>query len=232
MRLRPRTPRWMLLTHEHGDHVCGLEVLCRKFAFPIYCNAQTAEAIRCFGLGEHKNWRIFRTGTEFTICDILIQSFPVPHDAVEPVGYAFHAGNRGLGLITDLGYPTKMLIERLREVHTLVIETNHDEKLLQNDPHRPWPVKQRIQSRHGHLSNTAAATVIEQLLSGKLERVVLGHLSRDCNTPELAAGAIHAMLALRGRSEVEVHCAGQTEISVRFRIGETIGRSFQPTFDN
>lgn len=66
----------LLLTHEHGDHVCGLEVLCRKFAIPIYCNAQTAEAIRCFGLSEYKNWRIFRTGTEFTICDILVQSFP------------------------------------------------------------------------------------------------------------------------------------------------------------
>jgi phosphoribosyl 1,2-cyclic phosphodiesterase len=120
----------------------------------------------------------------------------------------------------------------LRKVHTLVIETNHDEKLLQDDPHRPWPVKQRIQSRHGHLSNKAAATVIEQLLSGKLERVVLGHLSRDCNTPELAAGAIRAMLALRGRNDVEVHCAAQTEISVRFRIGETKGRVFQPTFEN
>src|SRR6184192_591512 len=222
----------LLLTHEHGDHVCGLEVLCRKFAIPIYCNSQTSEAIRCFGLGEHKNWRIFRTGGEFTICDILVQSFPVPHDAVEPVGYAFHAGNRGLGFITDLGYPTKMLIERLREVHTLVIETNHDEKLLQNDPHRPWPVKQRIMSRHGHLSNTAAANVIEELLSGKIERVVLGHLSRDCNTPELACGTIQALLTKCGKLDMEVYCATQSEISPRFRIGETDPGPFQPTFEN
>src|SRR5947209_13087258 len=196
----------VLLTHEHGDHVCGLEVLCRKFHIPIYCNALTAEAIRygCDSLGAHRNWRLFRTGSDFTICDITVQTFPVPHDAVEPVGYAFHAGKTGLGFITDLGHPTKMLIERLREVHTLVIETNHDEKLLQADPHRPWPVKQRIQSRHGHLSNAAAAAVIEQLLDGKIERVVLGHLSRDCNRPELATGAIRAMLGQRGRSEVEV----------------------------
>src|SRR5437764_4366147 len=107
----------LLLTHEHGDHVCGLEVLCRKFAIPIYCNAQTAEAIRCFGLSGYKNWRIFRTGTEFIICDILIQSFPVPHDAVDPVGYAVHAGNRGLGFITHLAYPKKMFIERARDVY-------------------------------------------------------------------------------------------------------------------
>ncbi len=221
----------VLLTHEHGDHVCGLEVLCRKFRIPIYCNSLTAEAIRCGSLGTHRNWRFFRTGAEFSICDITVQSFPVPHDAVDPVGYAFHAGGSGLGFITDLGYATKMCVERLREVHTLVIETNHDEKLLQNCPHRPWPVKQRIQSRHGHLSNTAAAAVVEQLLPGKIDRVVLGHLSRDCNTPALAAAAIQELLVKCGRSEVEVHCAGQMEIGPRFRIGETLTRAFQPTFD-
>lgn len=221
----------VLLTHEHGDHVCGLEVLCRKFEVPIYCNALTAEAIRCGSLGQHRHWRIFRTGAEFAICDITVQTFPVPHDAVEPVGYAFHAGRCGLGFITDLGYATKMLVERLREVHTLVIETNHDEKLLQACQFRPWPVKQRIMSRHGHLSNAAAASVIEQLLPGKIERVVLGHLSRDCNTPELAKGAVEALLAKCGRETVEVFCAGQREISKRFRIGETQGGAFQPTFD-
>ena len=223
----------VLLTHEHGDHVCGLEVLCRRFAVPIYCNALTAEAIRGGGLlGRHRNWRVFRTGSDFSICDIVVQSFPVPHDAVDPVGFAFHAGARGLGFITDLGYATKMLVERLREVHTLVIETNHDEKLLQDDTHRPWPVKQRIQSRHGHLSNAAAANVIEQLLPGKIERVVLGHLSRDCNTPALATGTIRALLEKCGKAEMEIYCATQSELSPRFRIGETQAGAFQPTFES
>src|SRR3982751_3914461 len=177
--LTPAQLDGVLLTHEHGDHVCGLEVLCRKYHVPIYANALTAEAIRSGStLDRHRNWRIFRTSSEFAICDITVQTFPVPHDAVEPVGFAFHAGSRALGFITDLGYATKMIVERLRQVRTLVIETNHDEKLLQNDTHRPWPVKQRIQSRHGHLSNTAAAAVIEELLPGQIERVVLGHLSR------------------------------------------------------
>jgi len=221
----------VLLTHEHGDHVCGLEVLCRKFHLPIYCNALTAEAIRGGLLSAHRNWRIFRTGSEFSICDLTVQTFPVPHDAVEPVGYAFHAGRCGLGYITDLGYATKMLVERLREVHTLVIETNHDEKLLQACQLRPWPVKQRIMSRHGHLSNAAAAGVIEQLLPGKIERVVLGHLSRDCNSPELARSAVQALLARTGRETVEVFCAEQREISPRFRIGATPAGAFQPTFD-
>src|SRR5437867_10418435 len=222
----------ILLTHEHGDHVCGLEVLCRKLEVPIYCNALTAEAIRCDGLFEqHRNWRIFRTGAEFSICDVTVQTFPAQPDAVDPLGFACHAGSGGLGFITDLGYATKMIVERLRQVQTLVIETNHDEKLLQNDSHRPWPVKQRIQSRHGHLSNTAAASVIEELLPEKIERVVLGHLSRDCNTPELALGAVRASLERCGKIDMELHFAMQSQISSRFRIGETRPGPFQPTFE-
>ena len=223
----------VLLTHEHGDHVCGLEVLCRKLEIPIYANSQTAEAVR-YGcsLDQHPLWRIFRTGSEFKICDITVQAFPVPHDAADPVGFAFYAGSSALGFITDLGYATKMIVERLRQVHTLVIETNHDEKLLQSDTHRPWPVKQRIQSRHGHLSNTAAAAVIEELLPGKVDRVVLGHLSRDCNTPELAVRTIRDTITKFGKVDVEVFCATQSEVSPRFRIGETVHGHFQPTFDN
>src|SRR5436190_8491030 len=230
--IKPNELDGVLLTHEHGDHVCGLEVLSRKFEIPIFCNALTAEAIRYGSLGEHRQWRIFRTGSSFSICDITVESFPVPHDAVEPVGYTFHAGGSALGYVTDLGHATRLAVERLRQVQTLVIETNHDEKLLQNDPHRPWPVKQRIQSRHGHLSNSAAAAVITQLLSGKIARVVLGHLSRDCNTPELACGTIHASLTKCGKLDMEVYCATQSEISPRFRIGETDSGPFQPTFEN
>ncbi len=223
----------VLLTHEHGDHVCGLEVLCRKFHVPIYANALTAEAVRYDSwLESHRNWRIFRTGSEFPICDIKVQTFPVPHDAVEPVGFLFEAGSSRLGFITDLGYPTKLLIDRLRQAHTVVIETNHDEKLLQNDKHRPWPVKQRIQSRHGHLSNTAAANAIEELLPGRIERVVLGHLSRDCNTPDLALAAMRAVFDKTGKGDMEIFCASQSEVSPRFCIGETAAGEFQPTFQN
>ena len=232
-RVAPEQLDGVLLTHEHTDHICGLEVLCRKFDLPIYCNRLTAEALRCNGLlDERRNWRIFETGSEFSICDITVQAFPVPHDAVDPLGFVFHAGSGSLGFITDLGYVTKLIIERLRQVQTLVIETNHDEKLLQNDTHRPWPVKQRIQSRHGHLSNTAAAGVIEELLPGKIQRVVLGHLSRDCNTPELALDTVRASLTKCGRMDMEIHCATQFEISPRFRIGETDPSPFQSTFES
>jgi phosphoribosyl 1,2-cyclic phosphodiesterase len=223
----------VVLTHEHGDHVFGLEVLCRKFDLPIYCNRLTAEALRSSVLADRcRNWRIFATSAEFSICDITVQTFPVPHDAVDPLGFVFHAGSGSLGFVTDLGYVTKLIVERLRQVHTLVIETNHDEKLLQNDTHRPWPVKQRIQSRHGHLSNTAAAGVIEELLPGEIQRVVLGHLSRDCNTPTLALNTVRASLEKCGRTDMEIYCATQFEISPQFRIGDTEPGGFQPTFEN
>ena len=226
----------ILLTHEHGDHVCGLDVIARKFKTPIYCNPLTAEAIRCGpaspGMDRHRNWRFFRTGATFSICDITVETFPVPHDAVDPVGFVFYAGTGSLGFVTDLGYAPKMIVERLRETRTVVIETNHDEKLLQNDKHRPWPVKQRIQSRHGHLSNTAAAGVIEELLPGKIERVVLGHLSRDCNTPALASAAVRDRLKRSGKIDIEIYCATQSELSPRFHLGETRERAFQPTFEN
>src|SRR5438045_808901 len=230
--ITPKQLDGVLLTHEHGDHVCGLDVLCRKFHVPIYCNSLTAEAIRGGTLSGHRNWRLFRTGSDFSICDITVQTFPVPHDAVDPLGFVFHAGSGSLGFITDLGYVTKMVIERLRQVQTLVVETNHDEKLLQNDTHRPWPVKQRIQSRHGHLSNRAAAGVIEELLPGKIERVVLGHLSRDCNTPEWALKTVRPSLVQGGRSDDEVDCATQLEISPRFRVGDTEPGAFQSTFES
>ena len=124
-----------------------------------------------------------------------------------------------------------MIVERLRRVHTLVIETNHDEKLLQNDTHRPWPVKQRIQSRHGHLSNNAAANVVAELLPGKIERIVLGHLSRDCNTPTLALHTMRSSLTRSGKIDIDVQCATQSEVSACFQIGETSLGAFQPTFE-
>ena len=223
----------VVLTHEHTDHICGLEVLCHKFDLPIYCNRLTAEALRSSGLADRcRNWRLFATGGEFSICDMSVQAFPVPHDAVDPLGFVFSAGSGSLGFITDLGYVTKMIVERLRQVQTLVVETNRDEKLLQNDTHRPWPVKQQIQSRHGHSIEHGCRRRDRRVVPGKIERVVLGHLSRDCNTPALALNAVRASLEKCGRTDVEAFCATQFEVSPRFRVGETEPGAFQPTFES
>lgn len=212
----PATLDGILLTHEHGDHVGGLEVFCKKFDVPIYCNPLTAEAL---GRDAKKCWRLFATGSDFTIKDIVVQTFSVPHDAVDPVGFVLHHGAASLGFCTDLGFATKLVFERIRHAQTIVIETNHDEKMLQNDTRRPWPVKQRIMSRHGHLSNAAAAEVLVQLLGSGLQRAVLGHLSRDCNTPEIAVSTVRSRLTEAGGGALEVFCASQLEISARFEVG-------------
>ncbi len=206
----------VLLTHEHGDHVRGIEILCRQFAIPIYCNRLTAEAMQQSGLTTACDWRLFATGGEFCVKDISVQTFPVPHDAVDPVGFVLHHGDASLGFLTDLGFATKLVFERVRTVNALVIETNHDEKLLQDDTRRPWAIKQRIMSRHGHLSNAAAAQVVRQLVDISLRQVVLGHLSRDCNRPELA---LHAVRSQISGGPAEVLCASQSEVSCRVPIG-------------
>ncbi len=206
----------ILLTHEHGDHAGGLDVWCRQFGTPIYANGLTAEALRRDAARSPKDWRVFVTGSEFAIKDITVQTFTVPHDAADPVGFVLHHGREALGFLTDLGFATKLVYERVRAAQTLIIETNHDEKLLQNDTKRPWSVKQRIMSRHGHLSNAAAAGVVAELLNSNLRRAVLGHLSRDCNSPELAVGTVRERA---GSSELEVFCATQREISPRFAVG-------------
>jgi phosphoribosyl 1,2-cyclic phosphodiesterase len=208
----------ILLTHEHIDHAGGLRVFCKRNDVPVYCNPLTAEAVRGQDFAYHKNWRLFTTGGEFSVKDLTIQTFPVPHDAADPVGFVLHHGASSLGFCTDLGFATKLVFERIRQVQTLVIETNHDEKMLQNDTRRPWAIKQRIMSRHGHLSNTAAAGVLSELLGNGLRRTILCHLSRDCNSPEVAVGTVQTRLREAGESAMEIFCASQTEVSPQFSL--------------
>ena len=212
--IAPESLDAILLTHEHSDHMAGLDVFTRKFRVPVYCNRLTAEALRGEGIAAEAAWTIFSTGSSFTIRDLDVQTFYVPHDAVDPVGFIASSGYGSVGFLTDLGFATKLVRERIREVHTLVIETNHDERKLQDDPKRPWSVKQRILSRHGHLSNRAAATLVADIAGGHLERVILGHLSRDCNTQDLAL----AEMAHFGLSALELFCAQQQQVSPRFSI--------------
>jgi phosphoribosyl 1,2-cyclic phosphodiesterase len=214
--IEPESLDGILLTHEHGDHVAGLKVFCGKFDVPIYCNSLTAEYLCREGIVAANRYKIFSTGSSFTIRDIDVQAFYVPHDAVDPVAFVLSSDYGSVGFLTDLGYAPKLARERIREVHTLVIETNHDEQRLQADPKRPWSVKQRILSRHGHLSNDAAAALVADITGENLRRVILGHLSRECNSPELALGAMHRL----GLDALELYCAEQYQVSPRFEIGQ------------
>ncbi len=220
-RVAPTEIDAILLTHEHSDHAGGVEVWCKQFGTPVYANGLTAEALRRASAESKTDWRVFTTGGDFQIKDIAVQTFSVPHDAMDPVGFMLHHGGESLGFLTDLGFATKLACERVRQAHTLFIEANHDEKLLQLDTRRPWATKQRIMSRHGHLSNAAAAAVLAEMLGANLRRAVLGHLSRDCNSPELAADTVREKIAAAGAApeSVEVYVATQREVSPRFAVG-------------
>jgi phosphoribosyl 1,2-cyclic phosphodiesterase len=202
----PESLSGILITHEHSDHIQGLGVLITKVHVPIYCNRLTKEAIE-LQFKTRFDFRLFSTGASFDIGEMFVDTFSVPHDAYDPVGFLIHTSAGNVGFLTDLGYATRLVIERVRLANALVLEANHDLKLLQDDTHRPWSIKQRILSRHGHLSNEAAAQVAEQIVSTALRHLYLGHLSSDCNRPELAHRIVSQTLHKLGASHVCVEMA-------------------------
>jgi phosphoribosyl 1,2-cyclic phosphodiesterase len=208
----------ILLTHEHHDHTQGLPVLCKRYEIPVYANRLTAEAVQ-EEMPELKQWRVFQTGHAFELGDLLIESFTVPHDAHDPVGFLLRHESGHIGVLTDLGHCTRLVLERVKPANVLMLETNHDMRLLQDDAVRPWSVKQRILSRFGHLSNEAAAEAITQIAHDGLRHVILGHLSRDCNRPELAHRAVTDALHKTGARHVRVHVTSQDTPNPTLHLG-------------
>jgi phosphoribosyl 1,2-cyclic phosphodiesterase len=199
----PENLNGILITHEHSDHTVGLAVLAAKLQIPIYCNRLTKEAIEA-QFQARFDFRVFNTGAGFELGDVAVETFSVPHDACDPVGFLIRTVAGNIGFLTDLGHATRLVVERVRPSHVLVLEANHDVKMLQDDTRRPWATKQRILSRHGHLSNDAAAQVAGQIVSADLAHLYLGHLSSDCNRPELAHRTVSASLQKLGATHVRV----------------------------
>ena len=197
----PEGIQGVLITHEHSDHIAGLAGLANKLNIPVYCNRLTREAIAS-QLQIKIDAHVFATGDSFTIGDVTVDTFSIPHDAYDPVGFLLRTCAGNIGFLTDLGHATKLVLERIRPANVLLLESNHDVKMLQDDPHRPWSLKQRILSRHGHLSNDAAADVVEQIISAELRQLYLGHLSRECNRPELAHQTVGDRLQRIGATHV------------------------------
>jgi phosphoribosyl 1,2-cyclic phosphodiesterase len=224
-----RTPEnlsGILLTHEHSDHISGLLGLADKLHIPVFCNRgtqdgtlwafkekwskKTSQALENAGTLKSKiDWRLFETGASFEVGDVTIETFSVPHDAQDPVGYVLHTTAGQVGFATDLGHVTKLVTERIRAANVLVLESNHDVKMLQECPRRPWALKQRILGRHGHLSNATAAETVAQIMSDRLRHLYLAHLSRECNTPKLAQDIMAEQLFQIGAQHVRLQVAAQ-----------------------
>ena len=185
----------ILVTHEHSDHICGLVSMARKFKIPVYLTQQTAPTIEWEDC--HPYLETFQAGCGFPVGDFEINSFTIPHDAIDPVGYTLQAHGIRVGVVTDLGYMPDSIKMHLRSMDLLLLESNHDLGMLKDGPY-PWSVKQRVMSRRGHLSNDVVAHFIREDLDLTVTTLILGHLSEHNNHPELARRS--AMEALNGRA--------------------------------
>jgi phosphoribosyl 1,2-cyclic phosphodiesterase len=193
----------IFLTHEHGDHSAGIEGLKKFPKIRVFANAATARAIQN-KLDFKLEWQLFETGARFIFQDLEVESFHVPHDAQEPVGFTFTHGQddlfsqrRRIAWLTDLGHVPRHIHERIREADVLVVEANHCPQMLEADTRRPWSTKQRISGRHGHLSNEAARELLSTVASPRWRHVFFAHLSRDCNSPAAVETACREVLAAR-----------------------------------
>lgn len=194
----------IFITHEHSDHTTGISTFVKKYNPAVYANLMTAKAVQP-KLKHKPDWKIFNTGATFQFRDLTIESFSVPHDAHDPVGFKFTSGRgddlfspiRSLAWLTDLGFAPQHIGDRIKDVDTLIVEANYCPQLLERDEKRPWSIKQRISGRHGHLSNSAACALLESIENPRWSQVFLAHLSRDCNSSD----AIHNVFSgLRQRS--------------------------------
>jgi phosphoribosyl 1,2-cyclic phosphodiesterase len=178
----------IVVTHEHGDHIGGVARLARRFNLPVWITHGTlhSQQKKFSGISQINE---IAPQHAFSIGDIEITPYPVPHDAVEPVQYVFSDGTRKLGVLTDAGCSTPHIKDMLSGCHALVLECNHDLDMLMSSAY-PYSLKQRISSRYGHLSNQEAAGILSSLDVNKLQHLIAAHLSLENNTPQLAVQAL------------------------------------------
>ncbi|MFQ6618568.1 MAG: MBL fold metallo-hydrolase [Fidelibacterota bacterium] len=207
IKVDPVTISGIFLTHEHRDHVRGLDLFPEKYEIQVFSNLLTGQVLRS-STRNFSKFDEFETGSRVALSSLEVESFPISHDGIDPVGFVVDDGRSRLGIITDLGYLTKLVLHRIRDVDTLIIESNHDEWMLLHGSY-PWHLKQRIKGRYGHLSNEAAADAVVQVAGGRLSKVVLAHISEENNVPELAFRTVSEHLERKGFSNIRILLAPQ-----------------------
>ena len=176
----------ILVTHEHSDHVQGLGMVSKKFNIPVYANLETWNAMeKQKEKISEKNIKLFENDKDFLLNDLTIHPFTTPHDAANPCGFSIHNGKKRLSIATDWGFMDNRIFEQLQNSSFVLLESNYEPELLDASKY-PYHLKQRIKGPNGHLSNETAGKTISELMKKDLKEVILGHLSKENNFPELA----------------------------------------------
>ena len=184
--VNPSTLDGILITHEHTDHVQGLGTFSRKFDLPVFVNSKTLDAMpKQKDKIPEKNIKTFEVNDKFSINDLDIKSFSIPHDAANPCGFSILKGDKKISIATDIGHMTNSIIKNLEESLFVLLESNYDPEVLRCSSY-PFNLKSRIAGPTGHLSNEMAGKTISYLLKSGLKNAILGHLSKESNFPELA----------------------------------------------
>ncbi len=209
--LNPENLDAILVTHEHGDHIQGVGVLSRRFKVPVYINQETEKAA-ARQLGTIKNRQYFECGKPFTIGRLRLHPFPISHDAGDPAGFTVGSNGVKIGIATDLGIATHLVKAHLQQCRLLILEANHDPVMLENGPY-PWPLKQRVSGRTGHLSNEASKDLLQAVQHDALTHVILAHLSEVNNSPQQAFRA-----AVQGITR----CNPQLTVAAQHKCGDVV----------
>jgi phosphoribosyl 1,2-cyclic phosphodiesterase len=206
----------IFVTHEHSDHVKGIGVLSRKYDIPIYANELTWKAMPG-SIGSIKEHNIkLMSEAHASIKDLDIVSFEIPHDSALAQGYAIYHGNKKVAIATDLGHYSEAVRKNIEDADVVLIESNHDVEMLKFGPY-PYPLKRRVLSDFGHLSNDDCGKAIADMIDGiKRKRVILGHLSNTNNYPELAYQTV-------------VNILREKDIELNKDIGLTVARRDMPS---
>ncbi len=188
----------IFVTHEHSDHIRGLGVLSRKYGIPIYSSHGTIETIRkqqMIGKVDDALFHEIEPDAPLYLKDLCVRPFRVSHDAAQPLAYRFCHGEKSVAVATDLGYYDEYIIENLKNLDAVLIESNHDINMLQVGAY-PYYLKQRILGKRGHLSNENAGRLLGEILSDKMKAVMLGHLSKENNYEALAMATVCAEITM------------------------------------